>query len=175
MKMSLSYYFTFSAPATVLAGELVSFAKSVEAEAKEMEFEPTLVLDAAFDTPERRDFARRVVRGIHVEDEKLKGSAVPAKAQVWDVSPSLGHCRLAPDRAVILVVTRGRDVGFGFVSFLKTLRDTNGRTLLKSPVGDRWFCRDFVNSPDPRCRKIVKRFSEAGYVESQKDEFAATI
>lgn len=172
--MSLSYHFTFSAPATVSGEKLLAFAQSVEAEAKEMGFQPTLVLDAAFDTPERRDFARRVVRGIHVEDQKLKGPATPDEKQVWDFSASLGHCRLAPERAVILVLTdeRGCEVVFGFARYPKTLRDINGRVLLKSPVGDRWFFHDFVDSPDPRYRKIVKRFAEAGYVEKEKDEFA---
>ena len=172
--MSLSYYFTFSAPATVSAEKLVRFAKSVEADAKKMGFEPTLVLDAKFDTPERREFARRVVRGIHLESEKLKGSAIPDENQVWDFSQNLGHCRLAPERAVILVVTdeRGREVVFGFARYPKTLQDINGRALLKSPVGDRWFFHDFVDSPDPRYRKIVKRFAEASYVEEEKDEFA---
>ena len=42
-----------------------------------------------------------------------------------------------------------------------TLRDINGRVILKTTVGDRWYFRDFVDSPDERFRKIVKRFIEA--------------
>lgn len=87
--MGLSYYFTFSAAATVLVEELMTFLKSVEADAKCMGFKPTLVLSAAFDTPDRRDFARRTVPGIHVEDDRLKGVVLPDQDQVWDFSPNL--------------------------------------------------------------------------------------
>lgn len=31
--------------------------------------------------------------------------------------------------------------------------------------------RNFVDSPDERFRKIVKRFADAGYVEAERDEF----
>jgi hypothetical protein len=56
--MGLSYYFTFSAAATVPVEELMTFLKSVEANAKRMGFKPTLLLNATFDTSDRRDFAR---------------------------------------------------------------------------------------------------------------------
>jgi len=114
--MSLSYYFTFSAPAKATADELLEFLKSVESEAQKMGFKPTLVLEAVFDTPERREFARRVVRAIHIEDEGLQGVVLPVPEQVRDFSPNTGHCRLEPERAVILVVTdeRGRETVFGF-------------------------------------------------------------
>jgi hypothetical protein len=62
--MSLSYHFTFSAPSTATANELLEFLESVESDAKGMGFKPTMVLEAVFDTPERREFARRVVRAI---------------------------------------------------------------------------------------------------------------
>ncbi|MCU0784943.1 MAG: hypothetical protein MUF81_13050 [Verrucomicrobia bacterium] len=172
--MGLSYHFTLSAAADVTAETLVEFLKSVETDARKMGFEPTMVLNAVFDTPERREFARRVVRGVHIEDERLKGVVLPAPEQVWDFSPNLGHCRLAPERAVILMVTDERkcETVFGLARYPETLRDINGRALLKTPVGDRWYFRDFVDSPDPRFRKIVKRFAEAGYVEAESDEFA---
>jgi hypothetical protein len=172
--MGLSYHFTLSATANVTAEKLVEFLKSVETDARKMGFQPTMVLNAAFDTPERREFSRRVVPGVHIEDERLKGVVLPAKEQVWDFSPTLGHCRLAPERAVILVVTdeRGCESAFGFARYPETLRDINGRALLKTPVGDRWYLRDFVDSPDARFRKIVKRFADAGYVEAERDEFA---
>ena len=64
---------------------------------------------------------------------------------------------------------------FGFARYPEALRDINGRVLLKTSVGDRWFFHDFVDSPDPRFRKIVKRFAEAGYVKAENDEFSRTI
>lgn len=173
--MGLSYHFTLSAEAKVTAEKLTEFLKSVETDARKMGFHPTMVLNVVFDTLERREFGRRVVRGVHIEDQRLHGVVLPAKEQVWDFSPALGHCRLAPERAVILVLTdeRGRETVFGFARYPETLRDINGRALLKTPVGDRWYFRDFVDSPDARFRNIVKRFTEAGYVEAERDEFVA--
>lgn len=172
--MGLSYHFAFSAPGDAPAEALLAFLRSVEADARRMGFGPTLVLDAAFDTPARRRFARRVVRGIHVADDRLRGAAQPAPGLAWDFSPGLGHCRLAPGRAVILVVTdrRGRETVFGFARYPAVLRDIGGRELLETPVGDRWLFRDSVDSPDPRYRQIVRRFAEAGYLEAERDEFA---
>lgn len=173
--MGLSYHFTFSAPATVKAEELESFLKSVETDAQQMGFRPTLLLNASFDSKARREFARRIVRGVHVEDDRLKGVVLPAPDQIWDFSPNLGHCRLAPEKAVVLVVTdeHGRETVFGFARFPEAIRDINGRELLKTAIGERWFFRDYVDSGDPRLRKIVKRFAEAGYVAAEHDEFAA--
>ncbi len=173
--MGFSYHFTLSAAANVSAEELVEFLKSVERDARKMGFDPTAVVNATFDTPERREFSRRVVRGLHIEDERLKDVALASKEQIWDFSPKLGHGRLAPEQAVILVLTdeRGCETVFGFARYPATLRDANGRVLLETPVGDRWYFRDFVDSPDERFRKIVKRFAEAGYLEAARDEFAA--
>lgn len=173
--MSLSYYFTFSAPATATADELLDFLETVEAVAKEMGFKPTMVLEAVFDTPQRREFAQRVVRAIHIEDERLKGVVLPVPEQVRDFRPNIGHCRLEPERAVILVVTdeRGCETVFGFARYPATLKDIHGRVLLKTQVGDKWLWLDFVDSPDPRFREIVKRFADAGYVEAERDEFVA--
>lgn len=61
--MGLSYHFTFTAPATKTAAELESFLKTVEPGARAMGFEPVLVLNAMFDTKERREFARRLTTG----------------------------------------------------------------------------------------------------------------
>jgi len=171
--MSLSYHFTFSAPATATADELLEFLKSVESDAKGMGFKPTMVLEAVFDTPERREFARRVVRAIHIEDERLQGVVLPMPEQVRDFSPNTGHCRLEPERAVILVVTdeRGGETVFGFARYPAALKDIHGRVLLNTNVGDRWLWQDFVNSPDSRFRQIVKRFAAAGYLDAERDEF----
>jgi hypothetical protein len=47
------------------------------------------------------------------------------------------------------------------------------RLLLKSQVGDKWRWQDFVDSGDPRFRRIVKRFAESGYLQAERDEFVA--
>ena len=43
--------------------------------------------------------------------------------------------------------------------------------MLTIPVGERWHFSDFIKSPDPRLRSIIKRFADAGYVESVTDDF----
>ena len=43
--------------------------------------------------------------------------------------------------------------------------------MLTHPV-DRRFFRDFEDSPDPRFRRIIRRFAEAGFLEAKQDEWA---
>jgi hypothetical protein len=173
--MGLTYHFTFSAPATVTADELLKFLRKVEKDAKKMGFKPTTVLEAAFDTPERREFARRLTSGHRLESEKLKGVVVLREGQVWSHNPVHGDCRVIPERGVVLVMTdeRGCETVFGFLKYPGALKDLNGRDAVPTGIGDRWIFRDFVDSPDVRFRKIVKQFVDAGYVEAERDEFIA--
>jgi hypothetical protein len=173
--MGMTYHFTFSAPATVTADKLLKFLRKVEKDANQMGFRPTTVLEAAFDTPERREFARRLTTGPRLESEKLKGVVVLHEGQVWSHNPVHGDCRVIPERGVVLVVTdeRGCETVFGFLKYPRALNDLNGRDAVPTGIGDRWIFRDFVDSPDPRFRKIVKRFADAGYVEAERDEFVA--
>ena len=53
-----------------------------------------------------------------------------------------------------------------------TLKDLNGKDVVETGIGYQWTYRNFVDSPDPRYRQIVKWFTEAGYTEFEKDEFA---
>jgi hypothetical protein len=62
---------------------------------------------------------------------------------------------------------------FGFLKYPESLKDLNGRDAVLTGIGDRWYFRDFVDSPDSRFRKIVKRFADAGYIEAERDEFTA--
>jgi hypothetical protein len=77
--MALDYHFSFTAPASVGAGDLESFLKDVDEYALSLGFKPTIVLNVPFDTQERRDFARRLGGGTYVENDKLKGAALPSK------------------------------------------------------------------------------------------------
>ena len=173
--MSLSYYFTFSAPATVKAAKLLEFLKTVEAEAKQMGFSPTMVLNAEFDTPKRREFARRLTTGHRLENEKLKGVIILREGQVWSHDSVYGDCRVIPEYGVMLVVTDERECEtvFGFFRYPAELKDLNGVTTVPTGIADRWIFRDFVDRPDERFRKIVKRFTDEGYVEVERDEFVA--
>jgi len=174
--MGLSYHFTFTAPADVSAAELERFLKGVEHEARQMGFHPTLVLDAVFNTVEQREFARRIVRSYVLQDQRLKGAVLPAEEQLRDFIPGVGRGRLVPERAVVLVVTdeRGLETVFGFARYPATLRDVDGRALLETPLGGRWYFRDFVDSADTRFRQLVKRFADAGYLAAEQDEFATS-
>lgn len=153
---------------------LAVFLRGVEQLAKSLGFSPTTVLNVPFDTDERRDFARRLGGSFTVQDDRLKGIAVPAHGQIRDHLPVSGECRLIPERGVVLVVTdeRGCESCFGFFKYPEQVVDIHGRTLAESALGGAWTFRDFVDSPDPRYREIVERFRTAGYVESVRDEFA---
>lgn len=169
--MGLSYHFSLSAPVTASPGELASFLRGVEAEARRLGFAPTLVVEGPFDTPERRQFARRVARGLTVEDARLRGVEL-AEGLCWSSVPAEGLCRLVPEHGVLLVATdaRGIEAVFGFFRFPVAVTDRRGRVVMPLPLG--WSGRDSLGSPDPRYRAIVALFREAGYLESELDEFA---
>lgn len=172
--MGLSYYFTLSAPASKKPAELELFLKSVEAQAKEMGFIPTLVLNATFDTRERRDFARRLTTGLFIEDPRLSGIVSPAPDQLWNHDPVAGSCRVMPQQAVFLVVTdeRGRECFFGFFRYPENILNVHGKTIASTGLSRRWIQREFLDSPDTRYRKIIRLFADSGFLESEKDEYA---
>ena len=60
----------------------------------------------------------------------------------------------------------------GFFKFPERIVDIHGGVLANTRLDGRWWFRDFVDSPDPRCRQIVQRFADAGYTASVSDEFA---
>ena len=172
--MGLTYHFAFSAPGTTPAAALEDFLHDVEADAKALGFDPVLVLDAAFDTPERQKFARQLTTGARLESDKLKGVVLLRDGQAWQHDPVTGSCRVIPVRGVVLVVTdaQKRETVFGFFQFPAALKDLNGKDVVTTHQGDRWTFKNFVNSPDPRFRQIVKRFGAAGYLDADRDEFA---
>jgi hypothetical protein len=172
--MGLSYYYEFAAPATVTAGELEQFLKALEFKAKTLGFSPTSVLNVPFDTPERRAFARRLGGGYYVEDERLRGDVRLREGQVDHHNAQAGSVRLVPVRAVVLAVTDavGCESCFGFMQFPVCLVNESGGEIMPLPVGDRWTFKDFIDTPDPRYRAIVREFEQAGYLASSKDEFA---
>lgn len=175
--MSLSYYFALSAPATEKAEDLEAFLKKTERYARSLGFGPTMVLNAPFDTEARRNFARRLTKGHIVEDERLKGLVRLRDQQVWAHDATEGSCRIIPARGVFLVVTdeRGCETVFGFFRYPESLEDSQGRDVMTTGLGDKWIFQDFVDSPDPRFRKLVRKFAEAGYVDTEKDEFVSPL
>jgi len=171
--MGHSYHYKFSAPKTVTAKELERFIRKVETAAKKMGFNPTTVFNASFTTEQEKQFARRLTTGLHVEDERLKGVTLLDESKVWNYDRINGSCRVIPEKGVMLVVTdeRGCETVFGFLYYPDSLTDSNGKELASLPSKGDWIFRDFVDSPDPRYRKIVSMFAEVGYLESEKDEF----
>jgi hypothetical protein len=172
--MALSLHFSISASPTWTAGELEQFLRSIEPEVIRMGFAPTLVLNAAFDTEERRTFARRLTSGLYIEDARLAGVVVPASGQMWDHNPVAGSCRIIPSQAVLLVVTNEAkaECSFGFFRYPESLLDLNGKVIASTGLTGKWIQRDFIDSPDPRYRKIIRHFADRNFLESAKDEYA---
>ena len=172
--MSLSFYYEFGAPAEMSAAHLEEFLRDVERDAKFIGFKPTMVLNVPFDTPSRREFASRLGGSFTLQDDRLKGISIPASAQLRDHDPVTGECRLFPHRGVVLVVTdkQGCEACFGFFKFPDHVIDIHGAILADTNLEGRWWFRDFVDSPDPRYRKIVEQFKARGFVHIVKDEFA---
>jgi hypothetical protein len=172
--MSLSYRYTFCAPAKTSAEELEEFLNSVEADAKALGFTPTTVLNVRFETPEQRDFARRLGGSCVLEDDRLKGDLRLRDDQVWHHHRESGTVRLIPQQGVVLLITdeRGREACFGCLKYPSEIRDTAGRLIMATHFGGHWRFRDFVQTSDPRYRKLVERFRAAGYLETEEDEFA---
>ena len=78
-----------------------------------------------------------------------------------------------PERGVVLVVTdeRGCEACFGFFKFPERILDIHGNILAETDFGKDWVFRDFVYTPDPRYREIVRKFADAGYVAVENDEY----
>ena len=147
----------------------------MEREAKALGFNLTIVLNVPFDSPERRIFANRLGGNFTLQDEQLKGVSIPAPGQLRNHNPESGACRLFPQHGVVLVATdeRGCEACFGFFKFPEHITDIHGAMLADTGLEGRWWFRDFVDSPDPRYRAIVAKFSERGFARSMKDEFAS--
>ena len=172
--MGLSYHYTFSAPRSVKPNKLVGFLEGVEKTAKQLGFNPTMVLNARFDNDRRREFVRRLTTGHPLTHENLKGIPMLKDNQVWYHNPIQGDCRVVPIAGILLIVTNEKRVEttFGFFRYPETLINIHGKEIAPVEIGNRWFFRGFVDSGDPRYRQIVQSFKAAGYVEEERDEFA---
>ena len=171
--MGLSFFYELTAPDDRAASELEAFLHDVEREAQALGFNPTAVLNVPFDTPERREFANRLGGNFTLQDERLKGVAIPAPGQLRNHDPESGECRLFPDQGVVLVVTdeRGCESCFGFFKFPEHIIDIHGAILAVTGLGGGWWFRDFVSSPDPRYRTIVAKFQDRGFLRSVRDDY----
>jgi hypothetical protein len=171
--MALSYYFTITASAEASSSELEGFLRKVEKSAKELGFAPTMVLNAKFDTNERRQFARRLTSGYPMEDPCLAGLVIPKDGQLWNHDLENGACRLIPVKAVVLLITdqSGSEVCLGFFKYPDLISDIHGKVILASGLNGKWIQRDFIDTPDPRFRTLLQIFAASGFLESEKDEY----
>lgn len=172
--MGLSFHYEFAAPAHTTSTVLEQFLLDVEQFAQSLGFNPTQVLNAAFDTPERREFSRRLGGSFRFQHEGLKGDVRPADGQIRNHLSALGECALVPTHGVVLILTDEHrcETCFGFFQFPHAILDDRGEVIASTGLCGRWAYRDFIDSPDPRYRAIIKRFAIVGYLESEKDEFA---
>lgn len=172
--MALSYYFSFKAKAETPAATLEQFLRQVESAAIAMGFGPTLVLNAVFDTDERIAFARRLTSGLSLEDVRLSGTVSLAKGQLWHHDHAHGSGRVIPKQAIALVLTdgSGTEVCLGFFRYPQLIVDASGRPIAETGLNGNWIQRDFLDTPDPRYRKLIRMFADAGFLESEHDEYA---
>jgi len=170
--MGLTYHYKFRAAASRTAAELRAFLRTVEGEAKWLGFAPTVVFDGVFDTPERREFARRLTHGLVLESNELRGAEL-CPGQVWHLDSKGGSCRVIPQQGVVLVLSDEQrcETVLGFFRYPVALKDRNGQGLVRTGA-DSWVFEDFIKTPDPRFRTLVRRFAAAGYVEAERDDFA---
>ena len=173
--MSLTYSYSFTAPAETSAEELEAFLKAVEVEAKALGFTPTTVLNVRFHMPDERDFSRRLGSSCVVVDERLKGDIILRDDLVWHHHRESGSARLIPKQGVILVITneQGHEVCLGFMTYPAEIWDTSGTKIMDTPLGNQWQFSDYVQSPDPRYRRLVRLFAEAGHLASEFDDYGS--
>lgn len=150
------------------------FLKGIEKKTQKMGFRPTFVFHGHFDTPERREFSRRLAMSIRVSDPRLQGVSLPLPEMVWDHDPVHGSCRITPQEGVILVVADERQCEscFGFLRYPQKIIDLNGKVLANTGVGLDWVFEDFIKTPDPRYRQIVALFRERGFITEERDDYA---
>ena len=171
--MGLTYYYRFRANKACKTDALHAFLTGVEVMAKARGFSPTGVLQLKFETAEQRVFARRLGASFVVGSDDFKGIAAAGQDSSFGYTPSAGSRRLIPEAAVVLVVTdeQKREACFGFLRFPAEGVHSDGKKCTPLPWNGDWIFHDFINTPDPRFREIVKAFADAGFLEEERDDF----
>ena len=60
---------------------------------------------------------------------------------------------------------------FGFFQYPETVLDQGGSIVAESGLSRKWCFQNWIKTPDPRFRAIVKEFALAGYVASECDDY----
>ena len=122
-------------------------------------------------------FSREIITSIHGRDttpEKMVRSTAHRlgfrfrrHVHALPGSPDIIFPKL---RKIILV----NEVVFGFFRYPEAVKDVNGRTVAETGLKGGWYLSGYVDSADPRYRRIVRLFAAAGYLQSEEDEFAGS-
>lgn len=173
--MGLTYHFSFRATGELTSGILAGFLREVETEARSLGFSPTFLLDGPFDTTERLQFARRLTTGLPLEDPRLQHAKLAKQRGIWFHHPESGTCRVAPIYGVILILTdeRKNESTLGFFRYPTEIVDDDHQTVMTIPNSADWMFSEFLKTPDPRFRILVRRFAEAGYLALEHDDYSA--
>ncbi len=139
-----------------------------------MGFGPTMVLNGAFDTSEKKRFARRLTTGFFVKDQRLCGAKLKKPDSIWHLNADEGSCSVIPCEGVVLILTNeeGDETVFGFLRYPDLVCGINGEVLAETRLGRSWHFRNFLKSRDGRYREIVRLFMEQGYLEEESDEYS---
>jgi hypothetical protein len=171
--VSLSFRYEIKAPATTSPELLQLFLSRIERNVKELGFDDTFILNGPFDTADKQALSQRIGARYYLENENLKGLALPADGQIFHHDLVSGLGRLIPIYGVLLLAAEKQGVEFclGFLQFPKEIRDIHGKLIVRTGL-NYWHFKGFVNSPDVRDRQLIEIFNRAGYLESAFDEYA---
>jgi len=116
----------------------------------------------------------RFTRQWHVSLPSAKRTQCPSFCRAaWNHYQQHGAARIIPRKAVVLILTdeHQRETIFEFFKYPAGITDIHGKLIAEPGLKNRWVSRDFVDSPDLPFSKIVRRFADAGFLESERDEF----
>jgi hypothetical protein len=111
-----------------------------------------------------------------VADGRIKSADFSSDPAVWRQDREAGECGVYPTNGVILVVVNeaGHETTFGFLEFppsIAGVAEDGSKVPIENPVGADWKFHQRVQSPDPRYRALVRVFADAGFLESEEDEY----
>jgi hypothetical protein len=70
---------------------------------------------------------------------------------------------------------RGVEMVFGFFRYPTVIKADSGKELMPMPTGAAWIFSEFLKSPDPRYRAIIRLFKDAGYLSLEHDDYGVAV
>lgn len=161
-----NYFFRFRVNEKIKARELERFLrKTVEIKALNDDYFSAV---SFFKYPEQ---IQHFGRGFTVEDERLKGAALPTSARIYDHDPVAGTVMLRPKAGLVLAFEKKGDVvlSLGFLRFASTIRNVWGKVLGNFEFGHDWVFQGHLSRPHPRVLKLIAVFGDWGYLDELSD------